>query len=147
MVTERALTILRIRRSTKDVFLPGLTTLSGIPWEFNEQADSPCASPRSRGGREPHAAIRPAVIRIRAQGALERSLSTTASSVRSQVSSVFHVNRCSGAWKSPVATNGSLRSATQWKLLAVEELEAVDHLGRPLRVLCEPGSWARACAA
>ena len=41
MVTERALTILRIRRSTKDVFLPGLRTLSGTSWKFNDHRNSP----------------------------------------------------------------------------------------------------------
>src|SRR4029450_5363319 len=48
MVTERALTILRIRRSTKDTFLPGLTRLSGTSSKFNDQVDSPCISPFAR---------------------------------------------------------------------------------------------------
>jgi hypothetical protein len=40
------LTIFRIRRSTKDTFFPGLTTLSGTSWKFKLHVDSPCLGRR-----------------------------------------------------------------------------------------------------
>ena len=46
-------------------------------------------------------------------GRLERRCSTTAVSLFRHGSSVFHVARCSGRWKSPLAIAGSSASATQ----------------------------------
>jgi hypothetical protein len=49
-VTERALRIRRIRRSTKGIFFPGRMRLSGIRSEFNLRADSPCLGRSMRAG-------------------------------------------------------------------------------------------------
>src|SRR5689334_6965583 len=69
IVTERALTILRMRRSTNDWCLPGLITLSGMATEFNRRPALP--SPERR-----HAATRADEIRTSAHAAPEQKFST-----------------------------------------------------------------------
>jgi hypothetical protein len=54
-------------------------------------------------------------MRISAHGLADLSSATTAGPLGSQRRSVFQVNRCSGRWKSPVATDGRPHSATQSK--------------------------------
>ena len=68
-------------------------------------------------------------MRISAHGLADLSSATTARSLGSQRRSVFQVNKCSGRWKSPVATDGRPHSATQSKRSSRSRART----GRPLR--------------